>query len=314
MIRRPPRSTLFPYTTLFRSKHHRYYARQALKAIEVDVCAEPARHLADWLALSLDTWRPLTTRAAELGIRLVLENTYEREPADLAPLFDGLADLAPGLCLDTGHANAFGQVPLADWLTAFDSGSGTTSHQTFITGLNPDPDIINELYVRCAAYPDFVLHQRYRCLAQINPPYPRTGNLWGSWNFIPKGLPYCAKIDLWMGAFFTADQIRQLRALNPDVVVLTHINAIENAEFASLPDDYYLKDIYGNRAEIWPGMYRLNLTKPYVAEYKARIAYQAILDNDLMFDGCFFDNVMTTMSWFHQDIHGDNFKIGRAHV
>src|SRR2546427_11592094 len=44
MIRRPPRSTLFPYTTLFRSKHHElpnfcpdsygelsYHARQALR-------------------------------------------------------------------------------------------------------------------------------------------------------------------------------------------------------------------------------------------------------------------------------------------
>src|SRR2546422_5420352 len=32
MIRRPPRSTLFPYTTLFRSKAERYFAR----AIAVD--------------------------------------------------------------------------------------------------------------------------------------------------------------------------------------------------------------------------------------------------------------------------------------
>src|SRR5438132_4800419 len=28
MIRRPPRSTLFPYTTLFRSRHARYVARK----------------------------------------------------------------------------------------------------------------------------------------------------------------------------------------------------------------------------------------------------------------------------------------------
>src|SRR3712207_8274031 len=32
MIRRPPRSTLFPYTTLFRSKAERKAARQAAKA------------------------------------------------------------------------------------------------------------------------------------------------------------------------------------------------------------------------------------------------------------------------------------------
>src|SRR3989441_3158256 len=32
MIRRPPRSTLFPYTTLFRSVHHRLELRAALPA------------------------------------------------------------------------------------------------------------------------------------------------------------------------------------------------------------------------------------------------------------------------------------------
>jgi len=211
--------------------------------------------------------------------------------------------------LPTQCRYALGTAAAFSDMTPFDSGDGTTTHQAIIHGLDPNANVINELYVRCAAYPDFILHQRYRCLAQTNPSYPRTGNLWGSWNFIGKGLPYCAKIDLWLGAFFTADQIRQLRILNPDIIILTSINAVEDTQNGNLPDDYYLKDIYGNRAEVWPGTYRLNLTKTYVAEYKAYSAYQAILDNDLMFDGCFFDNVMTTMSWFHQDIHGNNFII-----
>src|SRR3712207_8388126 len=46
MIRRPPRSTLFPYTTLFRSRHHRRgrlgYARQQV-AHEVHATALPGR-------------------------------------------------------------------------------------------------------------------------------------------------------------------------------------------------------------------------------------------------------------------------------
>src|SRR2546430_10019313 len=33
MIRRPPRSTLFPYTTLFRSKHHRHFAAHFRKLL-----------------------------------------------------------------------------------------------------------------------------------------------------------------------------------------------------------------------------------------------------------------------------------------
>src|SRR5687768_18073561 len=39
MIRRPPRSTLFPYTTLFRSRVRLFRAAQAQQVVE------PARHL-----------------------------------------------------------------------------------------------------------------------------------------------------------------------------------------------------------------------------------------------------------------------------
>ena len=114
-----------------------------------------------------------------------------------------------------------------------------------------------------------------------------------------------ARIDLWLGApKGSAATIRALRRLNPDILVLTEVNAIDRAD---LPDDYYLKDIHGNRLETWPGYYRLNLTKPYVAEYQAQYAYQRILDNDLMFDGMFFDNVMTTQAWNDHDIYGNPF-------
>src|SRR2546429_1743349 len=34
MIRRPPRSTLFPYTTLFRSSYLRFFARQCGKRVK----------------------------------------------------------------------------------------------------------------------------------------------------------------------------------------------------------------------------------------------------------------------------------------
>src|SRR3712207_8503092 len=44
MIRRPPRSTLFPYTTLFRSRHPRLHAGLDDDGGEAEV---PLRHLAD---------------------------------------------------------------------------------------------------------------------------------------------------------------------------------------------------------------------------------------------------------------------------
>src|SRR3712207_7395270 len=44
MIRRPPRSTLFPYTTLFRSLGHREEALQRLLALHADHAAARAGH------------------------------------------------------------------------------------------------------------------------------------------------------------------------------------------------------------------------------------------------------------------------------
>src|SRR2546425_8725787 len=46
MIRRPPRSTLFPYTTLFRSHHHRH--------VVIDEGDRPVLHLACGIAFGVD--------------------------------------------------------------------------------------------------------------------------------------------------------------------------------------------------------------------------------------------------------------------
>ncbi len=69
-----------------------------------------------WLEASFETWRPLARRSAGLGIRLVLENTYELTPYELKPLLDGLAPEGVGFCFDTGHASAFGEAPVLDWV------------------------------------------------------------------------------------------------------------------------------------------------------------------------------------------------------
>src|SRR2546422_1326573 len=41
MIRRPPRSTLFPYTTLFRSLHERQRPRGPVAGDGVELCLQP---------------------------------------------------------------------------------------------------------------------------------------------------------------------------------------------------------------------------------------------------------------------------------
>jgi hypothetical protein len=188
----------------------------------------------------------------------------------------------------------------------FDAGRGTTSHQTVLRGLSADPSTVNQVSVRCASDPDYEMRLLYRSLPKANPPFPRKGNLWGSSGMAAKGLPYAAKIDLYLGAHFRADEIRQLRKLNPNILVLTSINTVENS---GLPEDYYLHDVDGKRIEVWPGAYRLNLTKQYVAEYQARFAWQTLIDSGLMADGVFFDNFFTTQSWLKADIWGRPVKI-----
>ena len=207
---------------------------------------------------------------------------------------------------NTSCAFAVGQPLPFQQMTPFASGDGSQQHHATISGLNADPNVVNDVYVRCSAQPDYLLHLQYRSLSDANPAYPRKGNLWGWWDWLTNGLPYMAKVDLWLGAFPTADQARTLRQLNPQIRILTSICAVENS---GLPSDYYLKDIHGNPIEVWPGSYRLNLTKPYVADYQARFAYQTMLDAGLMVDGVFFDNVFTSQSGLTADIYGNPVQI-----
>ena len=199
----------------------------------------------------------------------------------------------PAVC--TGVLGPMGTLP------GFPATGKTLSHEIWVNGLNANPDVVNEILLRCDSEPAYLERLRYRCLPQVNPRFPRTGNLWGTSQIMKYGLEYAARIDLHLGASFTASQIRQLRQLNPQVLVLTSINTVENS---GVPEDFYLKDVQGKRIEVWPGTYRLNLTRPEVAEYQARYAYQRILDSNLMVDGCFFDNFFTSQSWLKKDMWG----------
>ncbi|MDI6770841.1 MAG: putative glycoside hydrolase [Anaerolineales bacterium] len=219
-------------------------------------------------------------------------------------------------------AYAVGEPLAYSQMTPFDQGAGTVTHTTTVSGLNPDPNTINDVYVRCASHPDFFLSLRYRSLSQVNPGFPRTGNLWGWWQLVNNGRPleHIAGIDLWLGVDISGDAIRQLRQLNPDIRVLTSINAVEDGDNAlddprcngctgDACEDWYLHDVNGDRIEVWPGSWRINLTNEAVAEYQACYAYQTLLDSGLMADGVFFDNVMTAQSWLTEDIYGNTVQI-----
>lgn len=50
------------------------------------------------------------------GIEIVLENVLEREPAWLLDIIKGVDDPRLRMCLDIGHANAYSNISVMDWL------------------------------------------------------------------------------------------------------------------------------------------------------------------------------------------------------
>ena len=72
-----------------------------------------------WIEVSLESWRGAARLAKDLGLNMVLENTFEDNPDQMAPLLTTLAEEGVGFCLDVGHASAFGQVGFIPWLEAF---------------------------------------------------------------------------------------------------------------------------------------------------------------------------------------------------
>ena len=194
--------------------------------------------------------------------------------------------------------------------TAFTQGEGTSSHRTTFAGLSADTKVVNEIFVRCDGGTGWPLHLRYRALPAVNLGYPRTGNLWGSWEVQKNGgIPHCSRIDLWLGAGFTQAEIAQLRGLNADVLILSSINTVERNGEPEVPESAYLHDTKGNRIEVWPGAWRLNLTRPEVATMQARFAYDQMLAMNLAQDGMFFDNFFTSQSWVKTDYRGNPVDI-----
>ncbi|MDA8126660.1 MAG: sugar phosphate isomerase/epimerase [Deltaproteobacteria bacterium] len=71
---------------------------------------------AQWLENSIETWRRLLAEIGGTETIIVLENVYERSPRPLRQLLSALASPQARFCFDTGHANAFGNTPVAEWI------------------------------------------------------------------------------------------------------------------------------------------------------------------------------------------------------
>lgn len=231
--------------------------------------------------------------------------TEVRPPSTLLPAETTQLDLSVITTAEATCRYSVGQAAAFESMTGFDT-TGAMTHSTALRDLSSDPQTVNRVYVRCSNGPDYVQELLYRSLPAVNPHFPRKANLWGSGLMMRNGLEFASKVDLYLGAELSASDISALRTRNPNILVLTSINTVENS---GLPEDYYLHDTHGRRIEVWPGTYRLNLTRPYVAEYQARWGHRKMLDSELMYDGCFFDNFFTSQSWLKADIHGNAVEL-----
>lgn len=82
--------------------HHGYYAR--------------ARFDAAWVARSAAFWRDILTLVPDC-LTIHLENAHEISPDLQLALIDEVNDPRLGICLDIGHAHAFSQRTVTDWIT-----------------------------------------------------------------------------------------------------------------------------------------------------------------------------------------------------
>ncbi len=70
----------------------------------------------NWLDRAAATYRELGTQAAGHGVRVMLENVYERDPGLIREAIRRIDLANVRVCLDVGHLNAFGGGDFQGWL------------------------------------------------------------------------------------------------------------------------------------------------------------------------------------------------------
>jgi len=191
-----------------------------------------------------------------------------------------------------------------------DTAGPVTSHQGTVTGINPSPQVVNAVYIRCAAEAGFWSLQ-YRAVAAPTGDFPRIGSIWGGEYVLSTAPVEAAKIQLYLSPGMSVNDIASLRAQNPGVLVLDGCDSSYTSPGGPFfPDDYYMKDIHGHRIQIWNNAtYLLNLTKPEVAEAVANFCYQELVNSSFVYDGLFIDNVFTNISWETTDAFGNTIQM-----
>ncbi len=68
-----------------------------------------------WLKNSIEAWKPVATKAEEIGTIIAVENVFEEEPQTLRNLIEGVGSPNFRFCFDTGHYFVFSKTPLPRW-------------------------------------------------------------------------------------------------------------------------------------------------------------------------------------------------------
>ncbi|MGA3042113.1 MAG: carbohydrate binding domain-containing protein [Bryobacteraceae bacterium] len=196
-------------------------------------------------------------------------------------------------------------------MTPFEQ-QAATSHLGLVTGLSTDTRVVNTVYLQCADGPTYPAFLQYRDVPARDGNFPRIGSIWVG-EYVYATVPAQAEqIQLFLGAGIDANDTTTIRNVEPGVIMMPSFNATSQTDPSQVfPDDYYLYDVNGNKIQNWPtpGSYLLNLTKPEVASFLANEAYQYLVQNGLVYDGIFWDNVFLTISWYTTDVFGNPVQI-----
>jgi len=196
----------------------------------------------------------------------------------------------------------------------FDSGQPSVNHRGTVQGLSSSPATVNNVYLRCDSDPNSVTTLQYRSVANPIGAFPRIGSIWWGSYVLATKPAQAQKIQLYLCPAFNLQQAQAIRAQNPNAIIVPNVNATEATSFntpPNVPEAYFLHDTTGKKIPNWPtpGDYILNLTKPEVADFMANYAYQVLLQSGLIYDGIFFDNFHTTISWLKTDYTGNPVQV-----
>lgn len=113
-----------------RDEHIRHYSRQLIlrgfqvaRAIGSPTMVIHLAFLPQYSPESAEAWwrcfsqefPVVLAEAQKTGVALLVENTYENDPATFERVFEQFASQHLGMCLDVGHAHCYGSVPAAEW-------------------------------------------------------------------------------------------------------------------------------------------------------------------------------------------------------